>query len=214
MLVDAMPTVYEVPKLAIFDLGNVVFKIDWGPMFEAWSFFSGVPAGTLKERALTDEKIEQFERNDITAADFHRHVNLMMGINLTYAEFCDGWNAIFKDANEEVCTLLPRLKNIMQVVAYTNTNEVHVGAWMQRYADALKHFDEIFISSSMGLRKPEPEGFWHVLNQRGVAACESVFFDDLEPNIKGAEQLGIHAVLVDTPSKVRQALQQMGIGPL
>ena len=209
-----MSTVYARPKLAIFDLGNVVFNIDWGPMFEAWSFYSGIPSSTLKERARTDERIEQFERNDITSADFHRHVNIMMGINLTYDEFCDGWNAIFGDANEDVCTLLPSLKKIMQVVAYTNTNEVHVAVWKQRYANALRNFDEIFISSTMGLRKPEPAGFRHVLNQRGVAACECVFFDDFESNIKGAEQLGIQAVLVDTPSKVRQALRQMGIESL
>jgi epoxide hydrolase-like predicted phosphatase len=201
----------ENPKLAIFDLGNVVFNIDLNAMFETWSFYSGVAVDTLKERAKIDEKFEQFERNDITSLDFHRHINIMLDINLSYVEFCDGWNAIFKEANEEICTLLPILKPLMQVVAYSNTNEVHVPVWLERYANELQHFDEIFISSKIGLRKPEPEGFQHVLKQRGVAASECVFFDDLEPNITGAEQLGIKAVLVDSPSKVRYALRQMGI---
>ena len=206
-----MPKNDDKPKLAIFDLGNVIFNIDWEPMFEAWSLYSGVPAKMLKEKGKSDEKIEQFERNDISSEDFLRHINTMLGIELSHDEFCNGWNAIFMEANEEVCSLLPGLKNRMRLVAYTNTNEIHAAVWSERYADILQHFDEIFISSKIGLRKPEPEGFQHVLKQRGVAAYECVFFDDFEANIKGAEQLGIKAVLVDTPSKVRQALRQMGI---
>ena len=199
------------PKLAIFDLGNVVFNIDWEPMYTAWSVHSGVPAETLKQRVKADEKLEQFERNEISAADFHQHVNTMLGIGLTYGQFQDGWNAIFKEANGCVCGLLPKLKNFMQLVAYTNTNEIHAPVWLERYADALQHFDDIFISSRIGFRKPELNGFLHVLGRRGVAPSDAVFFDDLQDNIKGAERAGISAVLVDTPDSIRQALRQMGI---
>lgn len=206
-----MSTYQNRPKLAIFDLGNVIFNIDWDPMFEAWSMYSGVSAKILKEKVKSDGKLEQFECNDISGPSFHTHMNEMLGIGLSYEEFCDGWNAIFMDTNEDICALLPSLKNLMQVVAFTNTNEIHAAAWSERYADVLKHFDDIFISSRIGFRKPEADGFHYVLNRRGVAPYESIFFDDLEPNIKGAEQIGIKAVLVDRPSKVRLALRQMGI---
>ncbi len=209
-----MSRTIERPKLAIFDLGNVVFNIDWDPMFEIWCTYSGVPVSTLKDRVKLDGKAEQFERNDISDKEFHLHVNTMLGIDLSYAEFCDGWNAIFADSNADVCALLPKLKSIMPVVAYTNTNELHVAEWAKRYAADLQNFDEIFISSRIGFRKPEPEGFHYVLKQAGFEAGEAVFFDDFDANIKGAEALGMKAVLVDTPAKVRQALKEMGFESL
>ena len=202
------------PTLAIFDLGNVVFNIDWEPMFRMWSLFSGIPADVLKERAKPDATLEQFERNQISNYEFHHYINTLLGINLNYAEFCDGWNAIFMDENMEISRLLPNLKSSMRVVAYTNTNEIHVEAWSKRYAHILQHFDEIFISSKIGFRKPEHEGFSYVLKHCGVAASECIFFDDFEINILGAQQLGIRSVLVDTPSKVRETFLQMGIAVL
>lgn len=205
-----MSRTIEKPKLAIFDLGNVVFNIHWDPMFEIWCAYSGVPISTLKERVKQDGKAEQFERNEISGKEFHRHVNTMLMIDLSYAEFCDGWNAIFAESNTDICTLLPKLKSIISVVAYTNTNELHATEWAKRYANDLKNFDEIFISSRIGFRKPEPAGFHYVLKQTGFEAREAVFFDDLDANIKGAEQLGIKAVLVDAPAKVGQALREMG----
>ncbi len=206
-----MPSNEDMPKLAIFDLGNVVFNIDWEPMFMKWSSHSGVPASTLKERAKPDRTVERFECNEISNHDFHQHINTMMGINLSFEEFCEGWNAIFMEENIEICPIIPDLKKIMQVVAFSNTNEIHAAVWSERYAHILHHFDEIFISSRIGFRKPEHEGFRHVLKQRRVSASETIFFDDSEINIIGAEQLGIRGVLVDTPSKVRDVLLLMGI---
>ena len=36
-------------SLAIFDLGNVVFRIDWQPMFNQWSELSGKKVEELKK---------------------------------------------------------------------------------------------------------------------------------------------------------------------
>ena len=45
-------------------------------------------------------------------------------------------------------------------------------------------FDAVVISGEVGMRKPEPEIFAHVLELLGVRAEETVFVDDLRPNIE------------------------------
>jgi epoxide hydrolase-like predicted phosphatase len=55
-------------------------------------------------------------------------------------------------------------------------------------------FDAIVISGEVGMRKPEPEIFGHVLDLLGVAAEETVFVDDLEHNVRAAVELGLVAV--------------------
>jgi len=55
-------------------------------------------------------------------------------------------------------------------------------------------FDAIVISGEVGMRKPEPEIFAHVLDLLGVRAEETVFVDDLEHNVDAALGLGIVGV--------------------
>jgi putative hydrolase of the HAD superfamily len=55
-------------------------------------------------------------------------------------------------------------------------------------------FDAIVISGEVGMRKPEPEIFGHVLDLLGVQAEETVFVDDLDHNVRAAAELGLVAV--------------------
>jgi HAD superfamily hydrolase (TIGR01509 family) len=62
-------------------------------------------------------------------------------------------------------------------------------------------FDAIVISGEVGMRKPEPEIFAHVLDLLGVEAGQTVFVDDLEHNVRAAESLGlvgVHHTAYDT----------------
>ena len=61
--------------------------------------------------------------------------------------------------------------------------------------DRIDHlFDVMVISGEVGMRKPEPEIFAHVLDLLGVAAADAVFVDDLEHNVRAAEGLGLVGV--------------------
>ncbi len=55
-------------------------------------------------------------------------------------------------------------------------------------------FDAIVISGEVGMRKPEPEIFAHILALLGITAGETVFVDDLRANVEAAEALGMVAV--------------------
>jgi putative hydrolase of the HAD superfamily len=55
-------------------------------------------------------------------------------------------------------------------------------------------FDAIVISGEVGMRKPEPEIFAHVLELLGVSAAETVFVDDLVHNVRAAQDIGLVGV--------------------
>jgi putative hydrolase of the HAD superfamily len=55
-------------------------------------------------------------------------------------------------------------------------------------------FDAVVISGEVGMRKPEPEIFALVLDLLGVRPDETVFVDDLRPNVEAAQALGLVAV--------------------
>jgi epoxide hydrolase-like predicted phosphatase len=59
-------------------------------------------------------------------------------------------------------------------------------------------FDLVVDSSAVGLRKPDPAVYRHVLDGLGGVSFErSVFLDDFEGNVRAAEALGMAGIVVD-----------------
>ena len=52
-------------------------------------------------------------------------------------------------------------------------------------------FAACYVSGELGLLKPHPEIYQHVLADLGISAAEAVFIDNREVNVRGAEALGI-----------------------
>ena len=55
-------------------------------------------------------------------------------------------------------------------------------------------FDVVVISGEVGMRKPEPGIFEHTLDLMGLAPEQTVFVDDLRPNIEAAVAMGLVGV--------------------
>ena len=87
----------------------------------------------------------------------------------------------------------------------------HVAHFSKAYADVLSHFREMFLSSTIGLRKPDAAAYDHVIKEIGVPAARIVFFDDSAENIEGARARGLFAVHVTSTRDVADALAALGI---
>ena len=79
--------------------------------------------------------------------------------------------------------------------------------------DALEGmFDEIVISGDVGLHKPQPEIYKLAAERLGAAPEECVFVDDLRENVRGAEEVGMTAVLHrDTAATVARLEELFGL---
>ena len=95
--------------------------------------------------------------------------------------------------------------------AFTNSNPTHKRVWEHLYAGQLRSFREVFVSSDLGVRKPDPEAFQLVAGLMGFEPEEILFFDDGAENVEGARVAGMHAVLVGSVNDVREALSRNGL---
>jgi putative hydrolase of the HAD superfamily len=69
-----------------------------------------------------------------------------------------------------------------------------------------EHFDFILASAVFGASKPNPKIFLEALKRAGVEPHEAVHIgDSVEDDIRGAQALGIQAVLIDRHPKPRAA---------
>ncbi|MBV9830101.1 MAG: HAD family phosphatase [Marmoricola sp.] len=67
-------------------------------------------------------------------------------------------------------------------------------------------FERIFVSARLGLVKPDPAIFQHVLDELGAPADEVTFVDDRAANVEAAASLGIRALLFTGVDDLRVAL--------
>lgn len=72
-------------------------------------------------------------------------------------------------------------------------------------------FDHLVISSEVGLRKPNPEIYQHVLSKLAVSPEEAVFVDDNEENTLAAQKLGIESILYTNTDAVKSGFKRLGI---
>jgi len=72
-------------------------------------------------------------------------------------------------------------------------------------------FQHRAFSCFLGSVKPEPECYRAVLATLGARPGEVIFLDDREPNVAGAQALGIRGVHFTTPEAARTALARHGV---
>jgi glucose-1-phosphatase len=196
----------------LFDLGRVVLDIDFSKVVACWAGHAGcAPAHLTGRFSWRDEFYQQHERGEISDAEFFAALRALLGVELSDAQFLEGWNKIFAGEMPGIAELLARAAQRLPLYAFSNTNGPHVDYFSQRYADVLGHFREMFLSSSIGLRKPDAQAYDHVVKAIGVPAERIVFFDDLAENIVGAHERGLIAVHVTSPDDVANALAALGI---
>ena len=196
----------------LFDLGRVVLDIDFSKTLACWAGHAACEPASLAGRfSARDEIYRRHEKGEISDAEFFATLRKLLAIKITDAQFLEGWNAIFAGEMPGIAPLLKRAAKRLPLYAFSNTNAAHVEHFLQAYADVLGHFREIFLSSSIGLRKPDAEAYDHVVKAIGVPAHRIVFFDDLAENIDGARARGLTAVHVTSPGDVAAALAALGI---
>jgi len=191
----------------LFDLGGVVFTLDWERMFACWSRHAGVPARELRAKFSFDAPYERHERGEIGERDYYAALRESLGIALTDEQLAEGWGAIFADEIPETVGLLRSIRGNVPLYAFSNSNAAHARLWRRRFAAALAVFDRIFVSCELGARKPERAAFEAIARAIGVPLERILFFDDTRENVEGARAAGLQAVLVKSPRDVREALR-------
>jgi putative hydrolase of the HAD superfamily len=190
----------------LFDLGRVVIDIDFNLVFARWAAHARCDGELIAARFRHDDAYKRHERGEIDENAYFDTLRSSLRIEISDAQFLDGWNAIFVGEMPGIADLLGRASRQVPLYAFTNSNRAHERCWSQRFATALGHFRRIYVSSTIGLRKPEPEAFDHVIREIGVPADRLMFFDDALENVDAARARRIQSIYVKSVADVENAL--------
>ena len=192
----------------LFDLGGVVFRIDFRSAFEHWAGCAGVSAESIMVRYRVDHWYEQHEKGEIDATEYFDALRRTLEIDISDEEFAAGWNAIFHGEFSGAFELFQALASRIPIYAFSNSNVMHQRHWEIQYAKTLGLFREVYVSCDLGLRKPEVAAFRHVSESMGTDPERILFFDDTPENVDGARQVGMSAVRVREFADIHDRVQE------
>ena len=99
------------------------------------------------------------------------------------------------DLPEERVHLLKKLRKKFRLYLFSNTNEIHINHMHKKFRETYGFefstlFENDFYSHEINERKPDLESFQKVIEISGINPEKTLFIDDLEKNIIGAQQAG------------------------
>ena len=203
--------IFQKVDALLFDLGNVVFRIDFGRVFARWAEHAGCDAALLREKFSHDEPYQRHERGEIESAAYFASLRGSLGVALDDARFLEGWNDLYVEEMPGIRALLARIAPKIPIYGFTNSNRAHATRYLKQFAPALRYFRKVFASYEMGLRKPEPAAFAYIAKETGVPAGRILFFDDTLENVEGARACGLQAVHVTSDGTVQDTIAALGL---
>ncbi len=198
-------------KAVVFDVGGVL--LDWNPRHLYTELFDG-----------DDEAMERFLA-DICSPSWNLSLDAGKPFAEGVAELCKRyphqsdliaayhlrWEDMVRGAFEDTIALARRLKaNRYPLYALTNFSSEKMALVRPRY-DFFRLFDAMVVSGEIGLIKPDPAIYRHLLERLDLVAGETLFIDDSEINVAGARAAGLHTIHYRSASQLEAELSRLGL---
>lgn len=184
-------------KNVIFDLGGVLYDINYKNTIEAFKDLGILDPEQLYSQKNQTQLFDQFETGKLDETAFIKQLKKEFPGKVSEEEILRAWNAMLMGMPEHRIDFLLDVAEDYNVYLLSNTNSIH----MRQIEDELNksdlddlksYFDEAFFSFEIGRRKPDVSTFNWVINELGVDPAETIFIDDSPQHINGAKKAGIH----------------------
>jgi glucose-1-phosphatase len=172
----------------LFDIGNVLLKFDFSKAMRAIAAQSAVN-DPIEALGRIDQIKASYEDGQIDRAAFLRGCIDALTYHGSEADFVAAWSDIF-ELNEPMAGLVERLASSgHRLYLLSNTNCIHHDWFTSRYA-VFGHFGGGTFSHIARASKPGREIYEIACRSHGLVPAETLFIDDLLPNIEAACGLG------------------------
>ena len=147
----------------------------------------------LKERKI----FKKFETGSISTQTFLNEL-ASYDEDISFDEIKNAWNAMLLNIPEENYKILNKAKEKYRTFCLSNTNKLHID-FIYKQLESTKglsnlngFFEKVYLSHEIGKRKPNEDIFKLVLESNNLKAEETLFIDDTEKHLVGAESFGIN----------------------
>ena len=197
------------PRVVVFDLGGVL--IDWNPrylyrgLFEDTAametFLSTVCTQTWNERQDAGRRVADAEAELIA-----RHPDHADLIRAYYGQF----DRMLAGPIHGTVSILEELhRRGTPLYALSNWAAETFQHAIRRFR-FLDRFLGIVVSGELGIIKPDPRIYRHLIQTYQLTPSDCVFIDDSPRNVEGAKAAGLYAIHFTDPDALRNALRAYG----
>ena len=192
----------------IWDLGGVLMRtVDPAPRERLAARF-GKSARELEYIFYSGESGDRCQLGEITFEQHLENVRHILGFAPEETEdfVRQFWGGDIFD--EELVSYIRELRGRYKTGLLSNAFP-NLREWLEEDAKVDGAFDTMIISAEVNIVKPDPRIYHLALESLGTAPQEAIFIDDMERNISGAREVGLHTVHFRDPIQAREELEQI-----
>lgn len=184
-------------KTIIFDLGNVLLSLHHDRTNTAFQNLTSRNVTEFFNGPIFKRLHQEFERGSINSSEFRHSLRRLLPLlpTVTNQQIDSAWNAMLGNISADHINFITELKHLgYQVVLLSNSNEIHYNYLQTNFGATFNHlFDRQYYSHLLQKAKPHNKIFQHVIRDLLLQPHETLFFDDLLPNVMGAIRAGLHS---------------------
>jgi putative hydrolase of the HAD superfamily len=187
-------------KNLIFDLGNVLYDIDFKKMNAA---FTSIGIEGMDKHFTLNKSHPLFlelEMGFVNEQEFYEGVRNLVNLPLSNDQIQFAWNALLVGFRKNSIEWIKQNNTKYNTFLYSNTNQIHHDYFIAEFENKVANYSFVslfktpYYSHEMGMRKPDPASFTYILEKEGLVASETLFIDDNEPNIIAAASVGLQVL--------------------
>lgn len=201
------------PSAVVFDMGGVLTEDPFSALDE-YAAELQLPERELSDWLRNSAEFRAVERGELAVRDFLKAVCTGVegrhGVRVDIHRLATAVAAA-KTVRHDMVELLHELHAQGLRLGLVTNNAVEGREWWKSGVFPLHLLDVVVDSSEVGVRKPDPEIFEIALGRLATPPGDTVFIDDLEENVSGAEAVGMRGVRFESSEQCRRELVRMGI---
>lgn len=200
-------------KNLIFDLGNVLYDIDFKKMNDGFTAIGIKNIESLFTLNSSHPLFLDLEMGFINEQEFFDGFRTLANLPLTNEQIILAWNSLLIGFRKNSVHWIKENNKTYNTFLYSNTNQIHYDHFIPEFESLVADypfeslFQKPYYSHEMGMRKPDPASFQHILDKEGLKAEETLFIDDNEPNIHAAALIGMKVLHLKAGMYVENEIQ-------
>ena len=189
----------------IFDFGGIFIDLDFNRTMDAFNKLGieGDFSNVFSKVAQT-QLFNQFEIGVISKEEFLSQLRELLGLKNTSDQvLINAWCVMILDLKQERVDFLEEIGKTKNIYLLSNINQIHEEYMDQylihnpQYKDFYSHFDKVYFSHHIGLRKPNVEIFEFVCDDSSLDKSKTIFIDDSIQHVEAAKKFGLHTHHLD-----------------
>ncbi len=187
-------------KNIIFDLGGVLLSLDFNKTIHAFENLGAKDFHDVYSKNKQSDLFNQMDMGLISDKHFIDGLRALGHLKGSDVAITMAWNAMLLSFPQHKYDHLKLLAaKGYRLFLLSNTNSIHEKAFEADFENFYGHrlaalFEKTYYSHHLHLRKPNKDIFEFVIEDKQLKLEDTIFIDDTEQHVRGAESIGLRAV--------------------